>query len=369
MSPTSPETDAGAARGHHHGISLALLTAAVLAAHAWLAWVWPLPRLGEGAAERPPQRIEVAFVRELAPSDPVPVAPAPTRRHARVRTPPAAAAASAPEPAAESPSPAPTPEAEVQIAEGPAREPPAAALPPQAAASSAGAFEWPPSTRLSYTLNGNYRGPVQGQAQVEWLRQGTRYQVHMEVAIGPAFAPLMTRRVSSQGEITAQGLYPQRYDEETRVALRAPRHVTVLLDAERVHLMDGNAVARPDGVQDSASQFVQLTWLFTTQPHRLEAGRVIEMPLALPRRVAPWVYDVVGAEPLDTPAGQVQAVHVRPRMPARPGSHLTAELWVAPSLQYLPVRILIRQDEQTYLDLLLERLPQQAEQAPPAVER
>jgi hypothetical protein len=35
-------------------------------------------------------------------------------------------------------------------------------------------------------------------------------------------------------------------------------------------------------------------------------------------------------------------------------------MWVAPSLQYLPVRLLIRQDAETYIDLLIERLPEQA---------
>jgi hypothetical protein len=43
---------------------------------------------------------------------------------------------------------------------------------------------------------------VHGEAQVEWLREGTRYQVHMDVSVGPSFAPLMSRRVSSEGEIT-----------------------------------------------------------------------------------------------------------------------------------------------------------------------
>ena len=42
-----------------------------------------------------------------------------------------------------------------------------------------------------------------------------------------------------------------------------------------------------------------------------------------------------------------------------------AEAWFAPSLQYLPVRLLIRQDEATYIDLMLERLPQQALAAAP----
>ena len=54
-----------------------------------------------------------------------------------------------------------------------------------------------------------------------------------------------------------------------------------------------------------------------------------------------------------------------PRREARSGSDLTAEFWAAPSLQYLPVRIVIRQDAETYIDLLIDRLPQQAAAASP----
>jgi hypothetical protein len=35
-------------------------------------------------------------------------------------------------------------------------------------------------------------------------------------------------------------------------------------------------------------------------------------------------------------------------------------MWVAPSLQNLPVRIKVRQDSENWIDLALERLPQQA---------
>jgi hypothetical protein len=235
-------------------------------------------------------------------------------------------------------------------------------LPPGAPAPAASApptaFEWPPSTRLSYRLTGNYRGPVEGQARVEWLRSGTRYQVFMDLGIGPSFAPLMSRRVSSDGEVTAQGLQPRRYDEETKVVLMAPRRLAIEMDADSVKMADGSRLPRPPGLQDSASQFVQLTWLFTTQPELLQPGRSITLPLALPRRVEPWVYDVLGSETLATPAGPVDAVHVKPRRVARPGVDMTAEIWVAPSLQYLPVRILIRVDAETYIDLNIERLPE-----------
>jgi hypothetical protein len=42
------------------------------------------------------------------------------------------------------------------------------------------------------------------------------------------------------------------------------------------------------------------------------------------------------------------------------GGDLTAEIWFAPTLQYLPVRILITQDDSTYVDLLLDKPPMQA---------
>ena len=364
-------------------LRLATLAVAVTAVHLWLADQHLPARLGDGAADAALRRIDVNFVRELAPAAPAaPAALTPAAAAAR-RAPPLAAA---PEPAASAPDavrgltqqdPLPPPLASVESLPvmpvmplmPPMPEPAIVADQAAAAVASAAAaaavpavfLAWPPSTRLSYTLTGNYRGPVQGQAQVEWLRSGSRYQVHLDISVGPSFAPLIRRRISSEGEITDAGLQPRRYDEETKVALREPRRLTIWLDADRVRMPAGTELPRPEGVQDSASQFVQMTWLFTNQPERLRAGQSLSFPLALPRRLEAWHYDVLETETLLTPAGPVEAVHVKPRRDTRQGGDLTAEFWVAPSLQYLPVRILIRQDAQSFVDLLIERLPQQAE--------
>jgi hypothetical protein len=357
---------AGATQRRYRLGGLAVLVTAVhvaLALHGWPA------RLGDGAADQTPRRIEVSFVRELAQEAPPrvpPVIPA-APRLARLPPAPAPAASAAPlarvRPEVE-PAPPALPVEPAPPIDLAAVEPLPRALAPLAEASAAEdqpSPEWPPSTRLSYTLTGNYRGPVQGQAQVEWLRSGTRYQVYMDLSVGPSFAPLMSRRVSSEGDITAQGLQPRRYDEVTRVALRQPRPLTVFLDADQVRLPSGVVVPRPAGVQDSASQFVQLTWLFTMQPELLQAGRRVDLPLALPRVVETWSYEVLATENLDTPAGVVGAVHVKPSRPPRAGNDLVAEFWAAPSLQYLPVRIVIRQDAETYVDLVIDQLPKQAE--------
>jgi len=234
-----------------------------------------------------------------------------------------------------------------------------AAATPAPAASAAAAFDWPPSTRLTYAMNGNYRGEVQGSATVEWIRVGLQYQVHMEAIVGASFAPLLVRRASSEGELGETGLMPRRFEGEQRVAFRS-RRWAMTFDAERVHLPEGREAPTMPGVQDEASLFVQLTWLFTTQPQALQAGRSIEVPLALPRRVEVWKYDVVGQEMLKMPFGEVSTMHVKPRRLAKSSTELVAQMWFAPGLQYLPVRILVNQGADTFIDLQLERAPQQA---------
>ena len=39
---------------------------------------------------------------------------------------------------------------------------------------------------------------------------------------------------------------------------------------------------------------------------------------------------------------------------------LTAEIWFAPQLRYLPVRIRVEQDPQTFVDLVIARKPELA---------
>ena len=393
--------------------ALALVLAVTLL-HLWLVtWVEDLARLGAGAADTSPARIDVAFVRELALAEPPPVPPAPPP--VVVPSPAAAApaqAASAPALAASAPQAlghepqVSTAAAEAEPPSGPAEVAQSRDLTASAAAASATvaeaqqpapgaapavlvgsplvsppasppapavaqptptapAFEWPPSTRLSYTLVGDYRGPVQGKARVDWLRSGNRYQVHLDVRVGADFAPLLSRRMSSDGLLTEAGLKPQRYDEETKVLLREVRRQTIFFEPDRIVLPRGGVQPPVAGVQDTASQFVQLSWMFTLQPQLLRAGQTVEVPLALTRRVDRWVYDVVGEEVLDLPVGPVKAWYLKPRLQSKTSSDLSVETWFAPSLQYLPVRIRIRQDEASFIDLTLERLPQQGDAAMP----
>ena len=341
-----------------------------------------------------PERIQVTYVRELelaAPPAAAPVvvaapAPKPTAA-AKPAAAPASTPASAPLPtaddeaalreralawaAAQAASQAasmPAAPAEESVATSPPASAPdasavAAASPASAASDAAAlAFDWPVSTRLTYALSGNYRGEVLGDAQVEWVRVGTRYQVHVDIGVGARFAPIITRRMSSEGELVGDRLRPSRYDEDTRVLMRPPRRVTILLGPDEIALPNGVKLPRAPDVQDVASQFIQLAAHFTTHPELLEAGKAIEILIALRNRVGLFTYDVIGRDETATPFGMLDTVHLKPRDIKDRGNVLTAEIWFAPQLRYLPVRIRIEQDPATYVDLVIARRPEIAAQ-------
>jgi hypothetical protein len=358
--------------------------------------------VAERSAEaRLPPRLQVAFVREMAAAEPLPVravpappSPPPLPPRAAATAPPAAPSPA--EPAASAPAAAaPAEPAELPVSAASPVEtlvpesvpaagdplPPVAsaetadAVPlPDAAASSPG-FRWPASTRLSYRLSGQFRGEVQGQAQVEWILDAPRYQVNLDVQVGLPFAPLFSRQMRSDGVLSAAGLHPRHYVEYNQMAFRDRRRLSLQLDEGGVTLAHGQRWVRPPvhaaatagvpdwpdtPVQDSASQFVQLSYLFTTAPERLQVGRQITLALALPRRVLPWVYEVVAEETLYTPFGPVQTFHVRPHPDTPRGRDLLAEAWFAPQWGYLPVRIRIEQDAEVFVDLVIERKPELA---------
>lgn len=352
-------------------MALGLLVILVSALHLLVVQrVWK-SRLGEGAADKPPAPIDVAFVQALAPAQP-PVLAAATPPRPRRAALVARRAASSPE----VPASAPEPEASAPPAEGPGavdvvqREPevPAAegvvepasaasaAASPASAASAALAFDWPPSTQLSYTVSGSYRGPVEGSAKVEWRRQDSRYQVRVTVGVGA----VVERRMLSDGELTPDGLKPHRYDQETELPLRGTQRETVRFEGDTITLANGKTVPTMPGVQDAASQFVQLTWYFLTHPARLQPGQEVSFPLALPRRAGSWRYQVLPPEPMALKVGALWAYPLKPLPGTIKPNEVAVQMWIAPTLQYLPVRITMNWRDEAMLDMVLDGAPLQA---------
>ena len=340
---------------------LLALLAIVLLVHA-VALNWLSRQLEEPSLLKP--LATPMFTRLLRPEAPalMPPPPADTMvaakpRRPRVRSVPAGKSAAPPqrpasapqraEPTAEQQPPEPTSPAATTTLAPPAPEAPQPAAPATAAALDS----WPADTRLNYRLGGQFRGgELHGDARVQWQREGNRYQTRVDIAV-----TLLTSLVlTSQGDVTPEGLLPRVYEELRSSGPRGAR-----LGDETITLANGRSVPRPPGVQDTASQFVELSHRFATGKEPLEVGRSVSFWMARPGGVDLWTYDIVGKETLETPElGSFEAFHLKPRPIANPRGNITAEMWFAPSLQYLPVRIRVSMGEATFVDLMVVKIEQ-----------
>ncbi|MBE7940862.1 DUF3108 domain-containing protein [Ramlibacter aquaticus] len=191
---------------------------------------------------------------------------------------------------------------------------------------------------------------------MQWQRQQDRYQVRVDVDV----AVLLSFALVSQGSVTPQGLVPQAFQEERPGGVRA-----VELGEDSIRLNDGRTVPRPAGVQDTASQFAELSHRFATGQDALEVGHSVQLWLARPGGVDLWVYDVTEKVVLQTPElGPVEAYHVAPRPLDKPRGDITAEMWFAPSLQYLPVKVRMRKGDEAWLELTVRQIEQGGEPTP-----
>src|SRR6185369_8558204 len=337
-------------------LRLLALLAAVLLAHV-LALQWLAEQMEQPALLRP--LATPMFTRLLRPQAPAAVLSPPERQAVRARprrstittvpTPAAAAkrAASAPAPgsgeAATENAASPLPDAPSQAAsqatalataeqtDQSAAAPPttapatdvaaesaaaaaaAAASTPTAqstaASNSPGLDSWPADTRLNYRLGGQFRsGELHGSARVQWQRQGDRYETRVDIDV-----TLLARLVlTSQGEVAVQGLLPRAYEELRRSGPRGLR-----LGDDIITLTDGRGVPRPEGVQDTASQFVELSHRFATGQDVLEVGRSVSLWMARPGGVDLWTYDIVDRDTLHTPSSgpSTPSISSRGRLP------------------------------------------------------
>lgn len=332
-----------------------------------------LPTAGDKQQETI-KRMEAAYVKEVKLSAPpvgmAPPVPAPAAVKAgkakKRLVKPAEDAASAPEDevptAADSASSTPAP----AVAQAPSTPIQTAQAPAPAASKSqeppkGPPFEWPKATKVSFRLEGYFRGKLTGSASVEWLRQGSKYQVFLDTTVGGIF----TQQATSEGEITPDGLYPTRNETKGRRFFTDIPVRTITLDPEEITFPNGDKAPRPPEVQDLISNIIQMSYRFTMDPELLTPGKSIKATIATAKKLEELIFDVVKEDVIDSPMGRLTAIHVKPRRVVETGTPLPpVEIWFAPNLQYLPVRIYAEKtdgprDKQFNLNMQMERPPQQ----------
>jgi hypothetical protein len=208
------------------------------------------------------------------------------------------------------------------------------------------AIKLPPSARLQFQAKGSAKGfQYSAKAQLTFKSDGQRYQAEQEVS---AFL-MGSRSQTSSGLITPHGLAPQRFVDKAR----KERSAELDAPAARIRYSDGDEPqAVSAGVQDRLSIFLQLSSMVAANPERYAPGSTVAINVTSARSAEVWTFVVDGPETLDLPAGPTPSLRLT-RQP-RKGQDQTAHLWLAPSLQYLPVRIRLSQSNGDFADLQLQ---------------
>ena len=387
--PLAPPETPGGRRSWR---AIAVLTAAVALAHGLLLGALPM-QAGPGptpatATARFEMRTIVAAVAPVSVPAPVtpsaeaprtePAAPVPVRKPVQrpVPKPRAVAPVATPtpartpdEPVAATPATAtepsrsdePTGEASPQtLADVPpaARAAPAAAAAPAAPppsptpaetgapASAPLALDVPRSVDLKFNVSGQQGAvPLQGVVgELTWSQDGRAYDARLTLRF--LFKTLRTQH--SSGVIGPTGIEPTRFSDtrKTEVASHFVRD-----QGQVVFSSNAPTAALMAGAQDRLSVMLQLGALLAGDPARYPADGAIAVQTVGPRDADIWIFKIGDEEKLELPSGDTVARKLtrNPRMPFDD----TVELWLAPSMGYLPVRIRITQPNGDFADMQL----------------
>jgi hypothetical protein len=217
--------------------------------------------------------------------------------------------------------------------------PPATSLPEAAISRN---YALPGSVRLKYDIRGEVKGfPYFVYGELLWLHDGKTYDARLEIS----HFLLGSRVQTSKGQAGPQGLEPLRFGDKVRSEVAA--------HFERNKGKVSFSANTPDapllpGAQDQLSVFVQLASMLGGEPNRFPAGTEIPFQAVGPRSSEWWVFKVGEMEKLTLPGGEVDAVKLS-RAPVGEYDQ-RVEVWLAPVMSYLPVRIRLTQGNGDFVE-------------------
>ncbi len=324
---------------------LLVLTAVVLLAHVLLLQAAPTHWSQNVNPDASRQRPFITRSIEIKPPSvvsaaPVPPRPVPTQKSRPIKPPandmPAQAATELIVNPATPPDKREQPDTTIAAEPQPTT---AASEPPPAAALT---LTIPGSARLVYAMTGRSKNlDYTARAELEWLHDGQNYDAKMVVSA----LFLGSRTMASSGRITEDGLAPTRFLDKSR----GERAAHFEADKGKI-TFSANTPDMPwlRGAQDRISVFVQLGSMLAGDPTKYPVGSTVSLYTAGPRDADTWTFTVEAEENLNLPVGDLNTLKLT-RKPVRDYDQ-TIDIWYAPSLSWLPVRMRITQQNGDFID-------------------
>lgn len=223
-------------------------------------------------------------------------------------------------------------------------------------ASAATEINPPPSAELHYAIKAKQKGiPVSGEAYVKWqlgsINDTQSYSVVTETRV-MLFGKILD--ASSFGHIDKHGLAPDKFVEKrfgkTESVSRFDRSSKTIqfTESNQTYTIKG-------GEQDRTSATWQLVTLARAAADKFIPGSEWKMFTAGRRDAEDWSFKVAGTETVVTPMGEFSAVHFI-KAPPPDSKEQQLEIWLAPKLEWYPVRLKFSDADGDNVDQLLDSI-------------
>ncbi|MCC8404322.1 DUF3108 domain-containing protein [Paraburkholderia sp. MMS20-SJTN17] len=219
---------------------------------------------------------------------------------------------------------------------------PAAASSPQA--SKGVQFSVPPSAELDYDTF--YNGVRNAPGTIHWASNAQGYEMIVSVPL-PFVGPFV---FSSHGAIDAFGLAPAKYSEKRG---RRAEDIAIFNRNDRKigFTRTPSTLPLPDGAQDRFSVVMQLASLVRGDPDAYKPGVTRQFFVADTDSGENWPIETIGDETIRAAQGYLETRHFK-RLPRHDGDQRRIDVWLAPSLGWLPARILQTEPNGTQFELV-----------------
>ena len=198
----------------------------------------------------------------------------------------------------------------------------------------------PASIKLIYEVQSN-KFPYNLNGELVWISANGSYQANL---VFGAFG--LKRSQSSRGQIGQDGLMPERFSDKFRSEVAA--HFNRQLGKITFSANTPDAPLQA-GAQDRLSVLIQLAALVSSSPERFTPATNLTIQTVGPRDADQWLFTVGEAETLALPGGKLALIKLT-RNP-RQAYDQQMDIWLAPTLGYLPARIRITEASGDFVDL------------------
>ena len=214
------------------------------------------------------------------------------------------------------------------------------------------AFKLAPSADLVYSIKAKQKGiALSGESVSNWRAGDGKYSLLAETKAA-LFGKILEQR--SEGTVDDYGLAPAQFVEKR---FRKAAATTIFKrDSKTIAFSEGDkSYALKGGEQDRNSAVWQLTAVARAAPEKFVPGSEWAFFVAGRHDAEPWIFKVVKQETVGTGQGLVEAVHLI-KAPPTDKKGQQVDLWLAPSLEWYPVKVTFEDEDGDYVEQTLQKI-------------